>query len=798
MNAAPQPASAAPGRFRGLLLAFGGLALAVFFYSPVRELAGVNLDGANQSSYAWFTAHHLQYGTQVVPMAGPYGFVLYGWTYGGELFWARVAGQLALQGGFAALVLWFLRRHRPSWLAWLWLAAQAAFTPFHDDLSLEWSLLLGGLFLIAEPRRRGWSLAVAALLAFLSLVKGTQLALGLATVGVALGAHAWRRDWRHVATLAGGYAGALLGLWLLAGQNPLHLPAYFRGTLELASGYNDAMGLDGPPELLHRGLFVTAALAAALGTACWSRRHDATAVAGLLLMAGHAFVQWKHGFVRADGHAYLYFHYALPAALAIPLLAWPAEGARRASALALLAFAAATCVLACAGPRDAKLPDLPGTPVRLLARLTANVRQLATLPAVKADYDRQLGAQREFYAMPLVRRTAGARRLDVFGYEHNRATLNGLNYSPRPMGGGQFNAYTPALMQRNADFLRDPARRPDFELVRLETIDGRFLAQDDGLVLQALPYLYRPVLMEQNHLLLAAIPGAQVPAPRVVGRVQAQIGDTIPVPAVAPGEVLLVRLDVKLSWAGRWLAAVYKVPPLRLALGGEDLGGTQPWRLVRVMAASPFVLNPVLGDTADLLRLYAGAPGRTPHTLRVSTADRTWFRHEIGLEFSVLPRPPAVPAETDVAMLRQLAQTPHETVDTADALTGTAVHVFGLLAHAPTRFSWALDGREKSVSFGYGLVPAAYDKDTDGVEFTATLLRPGQPPLPLFRTFLSPHEIPAHRGHRTARFALPEFPSGSRLEFATGPGPHGNNAFDWAYLSELAFSDSEAPASPGR
>lgn len=149
-------------------------------------------------------------------------------------------------------------------------------------------------------------------------------------------------------------------------------------------------------------------------------------------------------------------------------------------------------------------------------------------------------------------------------------------------------------------------------------------------------------------------------------------------------------------------------------------------------------------------------------------------------------------------MLRRFAQAVHETVETKLAGTETPVRVFGLVAHAPAQFSWALDGRERSASFGYGLVPGAYDKDTDGVEFTCSLVRPGQPPEALFRTFLSPHEIPAHRGHRVARVALPDHPAGSRLEVTTGPGPHGNNAYDWAYVSDFALADTGTAPAGGR
>ncbi len=91
-------------------------------------------------------------------MAGPYGFIMYGWTYSGDLFWIRTAGELLLNAALAALTLWFFRQLRGSSLRWAWLAAQLAFTPFVEDLPLEWILLLGGLYLIQAPPgcRAGW------------------------------------------------------------------------------------------------------------------------------------------------------------------------------------------------------------------------------------------------------------------------------------------------------------------------------------------------------------------------------------------------------------------------------------------------------------------------------------------------------------------------------------------------------------------------------------------------------------------------------------------------------------------
>ena len=61
----------------------------------------------------------------------PYGFVLYGWTYSGNLFGLRTFCELILNGALALLTLWFFRQNRGCWWRWIWLAAQIAFTPLH-------------------------------------------------------------------------------------------------------------------------------------------------------------------------------------------------------------------------------------------------------------------------------------------------------------------------------------------------------------------------------------------------------------------------------------------------------------------------------------------------------------------------------------------------------------------------------------------------------------------------------------------------------------------------------------------
>src|SRR6195952_4693336 len=86
-----------------VLLATACLGLTVYFYLPVRQVMDVSLDASNYASYAYFTAHGFQYGPEVVPMAGPYGFVQYGWTYSGNLFGVRTLYELILNATLATL-----------------------------------------------------------------------------------------------------------------------------------------------------------------------------------------------------------------------------------------------------------------------------------------------------------------------------------------------------------------------------------------------------------------------------------------------------------------------------------------------------------------------------------------------------------------------------------------------------------------------------------------------------------------------------------------------------------------------
>ncbi len=790
-------------------LAAAWLGLTLFFFSPVSSVMDTLLDSSNYASYTYFAAHHFQYGPEVVPMTGPYGYVMYGSVYNGLLYWTRLFAQLACVGVLSALALWFFHRSRGSAWRWLWLLLLLLLSPVIEDLPLEWMILLAGLFLLARgpaAPARGWAGLVAAALGFLSLIKGTHLVLSVATLGVVLADHAWRREWRRSALIAGAYVASFLGFWLLAGQDPRHIPSFLTGIRALTDGYNEAMALDEDRGALLRGLTAAGLLLAAFGWGWWQRRREAGMLATTLLFAGFAFVKWKHGFVRADGHVYIFHHFTAVAAVFWFLAAYAPPGAAPAVARSARLAATALMLLGVLGGFWIENNRISVLRLRWLIvtwnveHLRMNLDQLLLHPhAAKARLDRKLAETRDIQAMALTRQAAGDRPIDLFGVQHGIIPLNGLNYRPRPMGGGAFNAYNAYLMGMNRDFVRDPRRRPDFYLFRYETIDNRLAAQDDGLTMLEILSHYQPVLIERGHLLLRLQDAPQPTEPKLLAQRTFRFGEFVPVPKVADDQLLLARFDVRPTLRGRIRNFLYKAPLLFISLQGDALEQPESRRFIPAMTSVPFLFSPAVENNSDFALLYTRQFGKTVTGFFIYTPGAACYREPLGVEFYTVPRPP-VPAKPDIDELLTGTRFPVFNVP-PEEIKGEhnqQMHVDGLLLqtlHAPGEITWRMEGAEEEIVFDFGFLPEAIVRgNSDGADFIVELRPAAGPGRVLFRRHVDPAGNPADRGNLHARLALPKVAAGDRLVLRTDPGPAGNNAWDWCYVTRVQLKQGYFPS----
>ncbi|HYC70222.1 MAG TPA: hypothetical protein VEB66_03385 [Opitutaceae bacterium] len=791
MNATPPPR---PTRRWPWFL--GWLLLTVYFVTPPREAYDHSLDHSNYATYARFFAERAQWGEEVLPMTGPYGFVLYGHTYTDELFGLRFAGDLLLKAIFAALLLHLFRRAGPGGWRWAWLAGIVLIVPLVDDLFHDFAILLATLCLLADfaPRLNGWSRVALALLGFLALFKGTHLitaSLCLGSVvlhGVLAGAY------RAAAIRVAVYVAALVGCWIVAGQNPANLAGYSRAVLDLSSGYNATMGLPEHGHQLVLGLILAAGVAVLLALACAGRVRRPAALIPVLLLAGFAFIKWKHGFLRADGHVAIFFAAAGVIALTTALLSRSAltpeaAAATRPLRLAQLGVLTAVAVLSLLGTLGFHLELAGRVILGLPSRLHDNARFVLRPGLVRARLAEQLEANRREAHLPQVQNEVGRAGVDFFGHEQGILLLNRLRYQPRPMGGGTFNVFTARLQALNEEFVRDPRRAPAWQLMRLQSLDRRLPASNDPLTLRAVLEGYTPVLLQRDYLLLRRRAEPAFSAPRLIERRAVRPGERIVPPDPGPGQLLLFSVDAPLGLGGRLRSFLYRPPALTLRLEHARLAAGRDFAAWPVMLQQPAILSPLLIDNADVLELFGNGPGNPVRALELHP-EPGYDASRLAIAFYAAPRPPA-PEDTDLQELKTYIAHPlHNRPPVRIDAPPTGILELNkepiTSLHAPGSATWDLRPGDQQVIFSYGMMPRTWlEGDTDGVEFNVEVLWPPNDGRILFQHVVRPRTTPADQGMQRARVFLPPYRAGAQLRVRVHPGQDNNANYDQSYITRL-------------
>lgn len=108
-------------------------------------------------------------------------------------------------------------------------------------------------------------------------------------------------------------------------------------------------------------------------------------------------------------------------------------------------------------------------------------------------------------------------------------------------------------------------------------------------------------------------------------------------------------------------------------------------------------------------------------------------------------------------------------------------------AHPDSELVFRVPEGARTIEIEFGIMEGAHTGvtgRTDGVQFTITEHHTDGSTVKLFDRLLDPANRPEDRGIQA--LTLPCQPaSGSELRFTTGPGPHGNFSFDWAFWRKI-------------
>ncbi len=757
---------------------------------------GPNLDQSWWASYGYFFKHHLRAGVDYVFTGGPLGYFQLP-CFDADLFWVRYAWEVAVKL-LVAVMLVRVTRACPFSIrvpALLLVTIFGRLIFGNLDVPYELLLLVETLALVHLPADasagRIWLrvglIAVVAQVKFTFLVfaGGALLAAGLALLAA--------RRFAQAVHLAAAWVVCFLGVWGLLGQRPGDLPAYLVNFLQISSGYTGAMATVGDPTEIALCLSALGLLVVCLiprpAVRLLSLPHlGAAAVVGLCL-----FIEWKHGFVRHDDyHAALAFAMLTLIPLVLPAF-FPACDWRAPGRVATLTLA---FVLGLASMLVAthQSYDPAGLAVAAYRHARHNLHVALRPNYFRRQLEQAQAALAVQYHLPQIRAVVGDAPVDIWSYEQAVLLLNRLNFHPRPVFQG-YKAYTPALRALNPRFFRSDAA-PPFLIFKLQTIDNRHPLLDDSAALLEILRRYRPVLAEKDYLLLqkqtaspAVSPSPEAARTRAIG-----LNEEVALDDVGDGPVKLA-LDVRPTGWGRWRASLFKPPVLLLRVRTADQA-VYTFRLPLAMARDGFLINPLLLDNADVLRLYGGRPARrvVSFCLVADPAALGCFRRRV--DVTLQPLGPLVGAPVDDREYRRLVnQLCYYMLRTApvevragmvypDRVQGTPV----LVVHADGCMRFEVPAGATELTGQFGITPGAYEGTgrTDGVQFVVEY-RPEQGGTQtLFTRYLDPLHNAQDRGMQALHVALPRDARGDLFLRTTNP-PGKNCDWDWSYWTDLGI-----------
>jgi hypothetical protein len=539
---------------------------------------GSSLDASWHVGLAVAAREGLHHGSDVLFTYGPLGVLGIPPT----LWWGTSAAlglafMLAVHVGFVRALLHHLGQDLPVVVAVPVALLLHAFLNFKSPPEiLTLTMLLVLLALLAEPPSRS---AVKVWWALGSLVAITQLlvkfndgiyCLGLLGLGVlALS----ERRLRAVAATAALGLTLLVALWLLAQQRLEDIAPWLLGSLELTSGYTEAMSVEYVERLPEYAIG-----AVLLAVTLWFARQEQVraGIWPLVVLLWVLFLAGKHGFVRHDAHAAGFF--LVLAVVPLALHASPVWQRLTASAAA-----AACAMLSLGAPAPPPvLTDAVRSPALAIGQvqdIAVPSRRAAQQVAIRSVLEPQVGLSPEELA------AVGGRAVHLGPHNTAAMWLHGLPWQPVPVF-QTYTAYTPELDESNATALRAPDAPPVILRERIESIDERLTAFESPAYTMAMLCHYRQEFAGDQWLVLGRAANRCGEA-QPLATVEHRHGRVIDVPRGPTGHLVYAQIDLPADPLGAVQELLFKP----LSHPHASLDGVPARRLVEANLGQPLVMH---------------------------------------------------------------------------------------------------------------------------------------------------------------------------------------------------------------
>ena len=571
----------------GWLIKLGLLTAVMIAWVPISpKMPSAGLDPSWALALNHAVALGLSFGHDIIFTLGPYSAI---YT---KAYHPATDSMMVLGSCYLALCYWLglLVLMKDSHKLWTVGFAIALLTMVYsrDSLLFSYPLIVGlvcykNRVIKARPKYY-FILTLFTPFGLLPLVKGSLILLCTATL--ILCCVFFIRDQQK--TLAGAVmvavTGALLGFWLAAGQPLLDLPHYFFNSLVITSGFTEAMALDG--SYLEIILYLLAAILVLLFLSIQRNLSYLGRFFLVGIFGAFLFLSFKTGFTRHFGHGYI-----APTSLLITALLLPYLFKSR-TLIPIIAFLWFTTFFIDSNYTHLSIRN------NLVSTYSATVHGLKTRLFDKNNLHQNFLLSLDYLHQQLpIPELAGS--TDIFSYEQTYLIASANHWSPRPVF-QSYSVFNAKLALLNAQYLQ-ANKRPDNILLKIEPIDNRLPALEDGSSWPVLLTHYIPTRMYNDFLLLQN--KSSRPQYKLLSTHSKEhfFGEDIPVPNAK--HPLFVQIEIKPTWWGRIALFLFKPSDLQISITLKT-GEIKQYRFIGAMAQSGFLLSPLIENVNEFALLY--------------------------------------------------------------------------------------------------------------------------------------------------------------------------------------------------
>jgi len=536
----------------------------------------------------YFFLKHIQMGRDIIFTYGPLGFLIFPKPVGHNLLISVIViSLLKIAFLLSFLYLHFLIKKPNTFLSKLGFLVIFAILSFFIDFGSILVFLTASLLLLyAETKSKYFIVLAIAISSFSLLVKPSYGIISILLVtSYSIINYLQFKNIKRLLLIHLGIVLSFIFEWVMIYQGLSGIVDYWYGTLELSFGNSSAMAMSLEDNWILLSIFFLIYFYLVFTV----KEKRIFILYGMFLLPSFAF--FKYAFTRVDHIHYFFFYIIFFYCLVFACLR---EFKMRVFLIVLISL----CVFFANMKyvrREIRLSRAKLYAINGLKHFEASILNLEDYEKVLLETSRSNLGNKVLEKNVL--QIIGSHPVDTYPWETTYVAANNLNWQPRPVF-QSYVAYTPWLDKKNAVFFNSP-KSPKFiiwdvknRLSEVESIDGRYLLNDEPLTIYQIINRYRLIYRGKNIVLFEKSFTHHLKEPRLIAYEKSQWGKWIKVPFIGHG-ITRARINVSRKFIGSLKRFLYKEEEFFIEYKLED-GDIKKYRLVIDNAVSGVWINPFI------------------------------------------------------------------------------------------------------------------------------------------------------------------------------------------------------------